>query len=83
VPSPVSGIIDELLPVMVRGDLAGFQRLLTRLHHEGRRMTPDQLTAAIGELAPLLAARCPKACSRGSRWSPARTPTAVTFAAPD
>lgn len=49
--------IDELLPVMRRGDLAGFQRLYDRLATDGRRMSPDELTAAIGELAPVLAYR--------------------------
>jgi hypothetical protein len=55
VSSPVSVIIDELGPVMRRGDLEGFQRLIIRLHREGRRLAPDQLTAAIGQLAPLFA----------------------------
>jgi hypothetical protein len=32
-----------------------FQRLYDRLATDGRRMSPDELTAAIGELAPVLA----------------------------
>ena len=53
----MSTIIDELLPVMRRGDFPSFQRLLKQLHQEGRRLPPDQLTAAIGQLAPVLAVR--------------------------
>jgi hypothetical protein len=50
-------VIEELLPVMRRGDLRGFQRLLNQLHREGRRLSPDQLTEAIGEIEPVLPAR--------------------------
>jgi hypothetical protein len=48
-------IIDELMPVMSRGDLAGFRGLFERLASEGRRLSADELTAAVGELAPVLA----------------------------
>ncbi|HLK75710.1 MAG TPA: hypothetical protein VKU77_18920 [Streptosporangiaceae bacterium] len=51
----VSAVIDELGPAMWRGDFAGFHRLLVRLGGEGPQLAPDQLTAAIGQLAPLLA----------------------------
>jgi hypothetical protein len=57
VPSPLYAAIDDLLPVMRRGDLAGFQRIFNRLHRKGRGLSPDKLTAAIGELAPVLARR--------------------------
>ncbi len=57
VPSPVAAIIDQLMPVMRQGDLAGFQRLFERLITEGRWLSAEQLTAAIGELAPVLAHR--------------------------
>jgi hypothetical protein len=57
VSSPASVIIEELLPVMRRGDFGGFQRLVNQLHHEGRRLSSDQLTEAIGQLAPILAAQ--------------------------
>lgn len=57
VSSPVSVIIEELLPVMRRGDFRGFQRLLNQLHREGRQLSPDQLTEAIGQLEPVLAAQ--------------------------
>jgi hypothetical protein len=57
VPSPVAVIIDQLMLVMRQGDLAGFQRLFERLATEGPRLSADQLTAAIGELAPVLAHR--------------------------
>lgn len=40
---------------MQRGDLAGFQRLFTRL--DGRGLSSNELTAAVGELAPVLARR--------------------------
>ena len=56
-PSPLSAAIDDLLPVMRRGDLAGFQQIFSRLHHDGRGLPPDELTAAVGELAPVLARR--------------------------
>jgi hypothetical protein len=49
--------IDELLPVMRRGDLVGFQRLYDRLATDGRGMSPTELTAAVGELAGVLAYR--------------------------
>ena len=39
-PSPVSMIIEELLPVMRRGDFRGFQRLFNQLYHEGRGCRP-------------------------------------------
>jgi hypothetical protein len=55
VSSSVSVIIEELLPVMRRGDFRGFQRLFNQLYHEGRRLSPDQLTEAIGQLEPILA----------------------------
>jgi hypothetical protein len=48
-------IIEELPPVMRRGDFRGFQRLFNQLHHEGPRLSPDQLTEAIGQLEPILA----------------------------
>lgn len=57
VPSPLSAAIDDLLPVMRRGDLAGFQQIFSRLHHDGRGLPPDELTAAVGELAPVLGCR--------------------------
>src|SRR5215472_6620241 len=42
---------------MRRGDLAGYQRLYDRLATDGRGMSPAELTAAIGELAGVLAYR--------------------------
>lgn len=54
-PSPVGAVIDQLVPVMRRGDLPGFQRLFEQLFTGGRQLPPDELTAAIGELAPVLA----------------------------
>ena len=42
VPSPLSAAIDGLLPVMRRGDLAGFQQIFSRLYHDAgacRRMS--------------------------------------------
>ena len=57
VSSRLRAAIDELLPVMRRGDLAGFQRIFNRLATEGRGLPPDELTAAVGELAPALAYR--------------------------
>jgi hypothetical protein len=54
---PLSAAVDDLLPVMRRGDLAGFQQIFSRLHREGRGLPPDELTAAVGELAPVLARR--------------------------
>jgi hypothetical protein len=48
--------IDDLLPVMRRGDLVGFQRIFNRLA-DGRRLPPDELTAAVGELSQVLAYR--------------------------
>lgn len=53
----MSAAIDDLLPVMRRGDLAGFQQIFNGLNGDGRRLTPDELTAAVGELAPILARR--------------------------
>ena len=55
--SRLRAVIHELLPVMRRGDLAGFQRIFNRLCTEGRALPPGELTAAIGELAPVLAYR--------------------------
>jgi hypothetical protein len=55
VPSPLRAVINDLLPVMRRGDLAGFQRIFNRL--DGRGLSPDELTAAVGELAQVLAYR--------------------------
>lgn len=55
VPSPLRAAIDDLLPVMRRGDLVGFQRIFNRL--DGRGLSPDELTAAVGELAQVLAYR--------------------------
>jgi hypothetical protein len=57
VPSPLSAAIDGLLPVMQRGDLAGFQQIFSRLHRDGEGLPPDELSAAVGELAPVLARR--------------------------
>jgi hypothetical protein len=57
VASPVRATIDELVPVIRRGDLAGFQRIYNRLGTHGRGLSPDELTAAIGELAQVLAYR--------------------------
>ncbi len=57
VPSSLSAAIDDLLPVMRRGDLAGFQQVFSRLYQDGRGLPPDELTAAVGELAPVLARR--------------------------
>lgn len=54
-PSPVSVIIEELTPVIRRGDFRGCQRLFNQLYHEGRRLSPDELTEAIGHLEPILA----------------------------
>lgn len=42
---------------MRRGDLAGFQQVFSRLYQDGRGLPPDELTAAVGELAPVLARR--------------------------
>jgi hypothetical protein len=53
----MSPAIGELLPVMGRGDLAGFQRIFDHLATDGRQLPPEELTAAIGELAPILAHR--------------------------
>ncbi len=57
VPSPLGAAIDGLLPVMRRGDLAGFQQIFSRLHRDGEGLPPDELSAAISELAPVLARR--------------------------
>src|ERR1700734_3204177 len=53
----MSSAIGELLSVMGRGDLASFQRIFNRLATDGRQMSAEELTAAIGELAPILAHR--------------------------
>ena len=42
---------------MRRGDLADFQQIFSRLHRDGQGLPPDELTAAVGELAPVLACR--------------------------
>lgn len=42
---------------MQRGDLPGYGRLFARLFKGGRELPPEALTAAIGELAPVLAGR--------------------------
>jgi hypothetical protein len=42
---------------MRHGDLAGFQRIFDRLVTEDRGLPPDELTAAVGELAGVLAYR--------------------------
>jgi hypothetical protein len=57
VSSRLRAAIDELLPVMRRDDVAGFQRIFDRLFAESRGLPPDELTAAVGELAQLLAYR--------------------------
>jgi hypothetical protein len=56
-PSPLRAVIDDLLPVMRRGDLVGFQRICDRLHLEGQGLPPDELTSAVDELARVLAYR--------------------------
>jgi hypothetical protein len=48
VPSPVRTVIDELLPVMQRGDLAGFQGLDNRLATDGPRMPRGDYRWACG-----------------------------------
>jgi hypothetical protein len=53
----VHATIDELVAVIRRGDLAGFQRIYNRLGTHGRGLSPDELTAAVGELAQVLAYR--------------------------
>jgi hypothetical protein len=55
VPSPLHALIAELTPTMRRGDLAGFQQIFRQLSDDGRDLRPDELSAAIGELAPILA----------------------------
>jgi hypothetical protein len=55
--SPVHALIGELTPVMRRGDLAGFGRVLQQLGTQGQRLGPDELTEAVGELAQVLAYR--------------------------
>lgn len=54
-PSPLHTVIDELMPTMRRGDVTGFQRLFEQLATRGRELSPDELTAALGELARVLA----------------------------
>ncbi len=56
--------IGELLAVMRRGDLAGFQRLCNRLGIGDRRMSPDELKAAVGELALVAAYRAQRVFAR-------------------
>lgn len=56
-PSALRAVIHDLLPVMRRGDLAGFQRTCERLHLEGQGLPPDELTSAVDELARVLAYR--------------------------
>lgn len=56
-PSPLHARINHLLPVMQNDDLVGFQRIFNHLYRKGRRLSPDELTAAVGELALVLARR--------------------------
>jgi hypothetical protein len=57
VPSRLSTHIADLTPTMDRGDLPGFRQILERLYTDGRHLPPDELSAAIGELARVLAYR--------------------------
>src|SRR5262249_51798988 len=47
----------ELKPTMRRGDLVRFQLLFDQLAEAGRGLSPSQLTAAVGELAKVLASK--------------------------
>lgn len=54
---PLNATFDELRSVIHGGDLVAFQRIFTELATDGRRWSPDELTAAVGELAQILAYR--------------------------
>jgi hypothetical protein len=64
VPSSVFAIVESLMPTTMGGQIARFHQLADQLVAAGPGMSPDDLTEAIEELAPILASRPQGAYSR-------------------
>jgi len=46
------------MPVMIRGDVEEFRRVVEALSQRARTQDPATLTAAVAQLAPILAGAC-------------------------
>ena len=57
-PSPLEPWIARLMPVMIRGDVEEFRRVVEALSQRARTQDPATLTAAVSQLAPILAGAC-------------------------